>query len=300
MLLCEIQLQCVEQTYTPEGSALSKPIRAVERALDVLLCFSKESPELTLTEISERVQLHKSTVHRVLATLEKARFLEHDSATARYRLGLRLLELASLVLEHVDLRRQAWPYLVRLAQEHRETVDLGILDGTDIVYLDVIDSPQRVKLAVAPGQRLPACCTASGKAILAFLPEEQVRQLLAQGLPRYTNHTIISSDGLLADLRAARERGFAISQEEYEEDIHAVAAPILSIRQEPLAVVALAGPAFRLSTERMMELGPRVRQCADDIAHEVGLTTRLAPGIRPIEKLRKELPINGGNSAAGA
>jgi DNA-binding IclR family transcriptional regulator len=255
---------------------------------------------LTLTEISERVHLHKSTVHRVLATLENARFLEHDSATAKYRLGLRLLELASLVLEHVDLRRQAWPHLVRLAQEHRETVDLGILDGTDIVYLEVIDSPQRVKLAVAPGQRLPVCCTASGKAMLAFLPEKQVQQILAQGLLKYTNHTIVSPESLLADLRVAHERGFAISQAEYEEDIHAVAAPILSIRQEPLAVVALAGPAFRLPPERMMELGPRVRQCANDIAQEIGLTTKLAPGIRPSEKLQKELPLQEGNNAAGA
>lgn len=269
---------------------MSKPIRAVSRALDVLLCFSRESPELTLTEISERVQLHKSTVHRVLATLEDARFLEHDSATGKYRLGLRLVELASLVLEHVDLRRQAWPHLSRLAQEFRETVDLGILDGVDIVYLDVIDSPQRVKLAVAPGQRLPACCTASGKAMLAFLPQEQVQEMLAQGLPRYTNHTIISPAGFLADLKLARERGFAISQEEYEEDIHAVAAPILSIRQEPLAVVALAGPAFRLPTERMLEVGPHVRQCASDIAQELGLTTRLTPGIRTSDVLKKALP----------
>jgi len=278
---------------------LSKPIRAVDRALDVLLCFSKESPELTLTEISERVQLHKSTVHRVLATLENARFVEHDGVTARYRLGLRLLELASLVLEHVDLRRQAWPHLVRLAQEYRETVDLGILDGTEIIYLEVIDSPQRVKLAVAPGQRLPACCTASGKAMLAFLPEKQVREIMVQSLHRYTEHTIVSLEDILADLKVAHDRGFATSQAEYEEDIHAVAAPILSIRQEPLAAVALAGPAFRLPPERMMELGPHVRQCANDIAREIGLTTALAPGIRPSEVLQKGLPLNEGNGAAG-
>jgi DNA-binding IclR family transcriptional regulator len=235
-------------------------------------------------------------VHRVLATLENAHFVEHDSVTARYRLGLRLLELASLVLEHVDLRRQAWPYLVRLAQEYRETVDLGILDGTDIIYLEVIESPQRVKLAVAPGQRLPVYCTASGKAMLAFLPESQARRIITEGLHRYTDQTIVSPEDLLADLKVAHERGFAISQAEYEEEIHAVAAPILSIRQEPLAVVALAGPAFRLPLERMMELGPHVRQCANDIAHEIGLTTPLAPGIRPSEVLQNGLPPKRGGA----
>jgi len=127
--------------------------------------------------------------------------------------------------------------------------------------------------------------------MLAFLPEKQVRQILMPGLHRYTEHTIASLEDLLADLRVAHERGFAISQAEYEEEIHAVAAPILSIRQEPLAVVALAGPAFRLPPERMMELGPHVRQCANDIAREIGLTARLAPGIRPSEVLQKGLPL---------
>jgi IclR family acetate operon transcriptional repressor len=205
--------------------------------------------------------------------------VEHDSGTGKYRLGVRLLELASLILEQIDLPRQARPYLLRLVEEHRETVDLGILDGTDIVYLEVIESPQRVKLAAAPGERLPACCTSSGKAMMAFMPETEVRQMLVQGLRRYTEHTIASPEDLLADLRLTRERGFAMSQGEYEDGIHAVAAPILDIRQRPVAVVALAGPAFRLPLERMMELGPHVRQCADDIAGATGLATALVPGI---------------------
>jgi IclR family KDG regulon transcriptional repressor len=266
---------------------LSKPIRAVGRALDVLLCFSRESPELTLTQISERVQLHKSTAYRVLATLETARFVERDNVTGEYRLGLRLLELASLVLDHIDLQRRARPFLVRLVEEQRETVDLAILDGGDIVYLEVIESPQRVKLAAAPGERLPACCTSSGKAMLAYLPEAQVRQIFAQGLRRYTEHTIVSPEDFLADLRLARERGFAIAQGEYEDGIHAVAAPILDVRRRPVAVVALAGPAFRLPLERMISVGPRVRQCADDIAREIGIAAALMPDINYTETLQK-------------
>lgn len=267
--------------------ALSKPIRAVDRALDVMLCFSREEPELTLTEIAERVELHKSTVHRVLATLENKRFVQHDEATGKYRLGLRVLELAMLALETTDIRRHAWPFLRRLSEECRETVDLGVLDGTDIVYLEVIESPQRVKLAAAPGQRLPACCTSSGKAILAYLPEAQVRQIMIQGLRRYTEHTIVSPDDFLADLRATRERGFAIAQSEYEDGINAVAAPILDPRQRPIAVIAVAGPAFRLPMERMLELGPVVRQHADEIAREIGLAAALIPDYSHTETLYK-------------
>jgi DNA-binding IclR family transcriptional regulator len=266
---------------------LSKPIRAVGRALDVLLCFSPEETELTLTEISERVELHKSTVHRVLATLESKRFVQHDEATGRYHLGLRILELAMLVVEHMDLRRQARPFLLRLSEEYRETIDLGVLDGTDIVYLEVIESPQRVKLAAAPGQRLPACCTSSGKAILAFLPENEVKQIMVQGLRRYTPGTIVSPEDLLADLRSTRERGFAIAESEFEDGINAVAAPILDTRQKPIAVVALAGPSFRLPRKRMLELGPAVRQCADDISREIGLAAALMPGINHADTLHR-------------
>jgi DNA-binding IclR family transcriptional regulator len=266
---------------------LSKPIRAVGRALDVLLCFSPEETELTLTEISERVELHKSTAHRVLATLENRRFVQHDPATGKYRLGLRVLELAMLVVEHMDIRRVAQPFLQRLSDDFRETIDLGVLDGTDVVYLDVIESPQRVKLAAAPGERLPACCTSSGKAILAYLPEKQARQIMVQGLRRYTANTIVSPEDLLADLRSTHERGFAISRSEFENGINAVAAPILDSKNRPIAVVALAGPSFRLSSERMMEVGPAVRKCANDIAREIGLAATLMPGINHSEALRR-------------
>ena len=144
---------------------MSESIRAVERALDVLLCFSRQTPQLTMTEIAEQVGLHKSTVHRLLATLEGKRFVERDPVTGIYQLGIRVLQMAYLTLERNDLRRLAAPFLRHLCEQHRETVDLAVLDDADVVFLDVVESPQRVKLAAAPGQRLPAFATASGKAI---------------------------------------------------------------------------------------------------------------------------------------
>jgi len=123
--------------------------------------------------------------------------------------------------------------------------------------------------------------------MLAYMPETQVRQILVQGLQKYTEHTIVSAEDLMADIKLARERGFAIAQEEFEDGIHAVAAPILDVRQKPVAVIALAGPAFRLTLERMLELGPRVRQCADDIAREIGIAAALMPDINHTETLRQ-------------
>jgi IclR family transcriptional regulator, KDG regulon repressor len=246
--------------------------RAVDRALDILLCFSQKEPALTLTQIVERVGMHKSTVHRLLATLERKGFLRRDKANGSYRLGWALLELGFSVLEHSDLHRQATPYMQRLAAEYRETVDLGILDGTSVLYLQVIESPQRVKISSAPGQRLPVFCTATGKAFLAFLPNQQTQEILKSSRRKYTEHTTTDLPEMLKQLRLIRERGFAISEQEYETGINAVAAPILDARQNPIAAMAIVGPTFRLTLERLLELGPSLRATTDAIAREIGLT----------------------------
>ena len=249
---------------------MSESVRAIERALDVLLCFSQDEPVLSLTQIAERLDMPKSTIHRYLATLEAARFVRRNEVTGSYHLGYRFIEMASLVLQEADLERWAQPHLEHLSGESGETVDLAVLDGEQVVYLQVIESPHRVKIAAAVGQRLPAFCTASGKAFLAYMPDDQVCQILSQGMPSYTDNTRISLADLDQDLRVTRERGFAISEQEYERDINAVAAPILDAHGCPVAVIAVAGPAYRLSRERMLELGPSIRTATDAIAREVG------------------------------
>jgi DNA-binding IclR family transcriptional regulator len=248
---------------------MSESIRAVERALDVLLCFTTETPQLTMTQISEKVGINKSTVHRLLATLEGRRFVERDPATGVYKPGIRLLQLNCHILEHNDLRRLASPFLQNLSDLHRENVNLSVLDGSDVVYVDVIESPQRVKLAATSGQRLPAFCTASGKAILAFLPEETVHRVLALGMPGFTTRTLSSPQAFFADIQLIRDRGFAISEQEYEEGINAVAAPIYNDGQHPIASVSVAGPAYRLTRERMVEIGPQVLLTARSIGLEI-------------------------------
>lgn len=246
--------------------------RAVDRALDILLCFSQNEPTLTLTQIVERVGIHKSTVHRLIATLERKGFLQRIEENGSYRLGWPLLELGFSVLERSDLHRQATSYMHRLAAECRETIDLGILDGTSILYLQVIESPQRVKISSAPGQRLPVFCTATGKTFLAFLPDQQVKEILKTGRHKYTEYTTTDLAEIHKQLRLTRERGFAISEQEYELGINAVAAPILDARQNPVAAMAIVGPTFRLTLERMLELGPALRATTDALAREIGLT----------------------------
>jgi len=249
---------------------MSQSVRAVERALDVLLSFSQDEPVLSLTQIAERLDMPKSTIHRYLATLEASRFVRRDEANGSYHLGYRFIEMASLVLQEADLERWVQPHLERLSAECSETVDLAVLDGAEVIYLQVIESPHRVKIAAAVGQRLPAFCTASGKAFLAYMPDDQVNHILSQGMLRYTDNTRVSLADLHQDLRVAREQGFAISEQEYERDINAVAAPILDAHGCPVAVIAIAGPAYRLSRERMLELGLSILTTTKAITREVG------------------------------
>jgi DNA-binding IclR family transcriptional regulator len=254
---------------------MSDSIRSVERALDVLTCFTDQTPALSMTQISELVGINKSTIHRILATLERKRFVERDPDTGVYRPGIRLLQYAFLTLEHNDLRRLASPFLHKLCNQYQENANLTILDDTFVVYLDVVESPQRVKLAAVPGQRLPAFCTASGKAILAFLPIDQLNRILERGMPRYTQNTISSKQAFLEEMLHARQLGFAISLQEFEEGINAVAAPIISNKDNVIASISIAGPAYRLTRERMNQIGPDLASQIKDFSHEIGSAVHL-------------------------
>jgi IclR family transcriptional regulator, KDG regulon repressor len=269
---------------------LSETVRAVERAIDVLLCFDHGERGLTLTQIAGRVRMSKSTVHRLLATLESRRFIKRDDATGLYHLGFGFIEAASLVLQEIDLERWALPYLQRVSAEGGETVDLTILDDTEVVYLLVVESAQRVKIAAAVGERLPACCTATGKAFLAYLPRDQVHAILEKGSGNYRDGTPASLPDLCRDLQATRERGYAISEEEYEQDINAVAAPILNADGWPVLVIAIVGPSFRLSSERMQELGQSIRATVDAITSEIGLSALSSLISRTIPLSREATP----------
>ena len=226
-----------------------------------------------MTQIAERVGMNKSTVHRLLGTLERRRFVQRNPATGYYQLGIRLLQMAYLTLGHNDIRRNAEPFLHRLCEQHRETITLSVLDQADIVFLDVIESPQRVKLAASVGQRLPAFSTAAGKAILAYLPTDTVLRIVERGMPQFTPYTIRTKEELISNLEPIREQGFAISMQEYEDGINAVAAPVLNEENYPIAAVTVAGPSYRLTREKMLEIGPSVRVISRLIAQEVALAS---------------------------
>jgi len=252
---------------------VSESIRAVERALDVLSCFSSKTPDLSMTQIAEITKMNKSTVHRLLATLEERRFVQRDPLTGRYQPGNGLLQMAFLTLDRNGIREIAAPFMQRLNEMHRETITLSTLDDVDMVYIDVLESPQSVKLAAKPGQRLPVFCTASGKVVMAYSNDVFVKKVLEQELPQYTPYTIRDLETTFHIMDLVRERGFAYSEQEYEEGINAVAAPILGKNNAPVASIAVAGPAYRLTVERMLSIGPSVASVAIELSKEIAGST---------------------------
>lgn len=251
---------------------MSESVRTVDRALDIILCFNKKKSMLSLNEITDQIGVPKSTVHRMVKTLEDKRFLFRNSATGKYHLGFQFLEIASEGFDDID---QHWslPYLQRLAEKSGETADLAILDDDHVIYLQVVESSQHVKLTASKGQSLPALCTASGKAFLAFLPKEQVDRIVDSSSIKYTGNKLLMRETLKADLDDTYRRGFAISEEEYEKDINAVAAPILSVDGYPILTIAIAGPSIRLPHDRMLELGRTIQNEINYITREIGLMT---------------------------
>lgn len=249
----------------------ARGVQALERALDVLEALAAQRQPARLADLSRELGLHKSTVHRLLATLGKRRYVERDADTGRYRLGLKVFELGSWFFNRMELRQEARPLLQELVDQTLETAHLGILDEGQVVYIEKVESPQTVRMYSELGKRAPAHCTAMGKVLLAHLPEPELDRIIAtRGLTRYTSNTIVDAEQLKDHLRRVAGQGYAIDDTEHEEAIRCVAAPVRNYRGEVVAALSVSGPAVRLSRERIGEVARLVRATALRISRRLG------------------------------
>ncbi|HXZ44990.1 MAG TPA: IclR family transcriptional regulator [archaeon] len=246
------------------------PIRAVAHSLKLVDALAASDHGRGVTELSEELRLAKSTVYRLLQTLVSHRYVVQDPATGRYHLGLKFLELGFLVSNRLSIPAIARPHLQRLMEATNETVHLGLLEGHEVVYADKIECSQTIRMYSRIGRRSPLHCTALGKALLAYQPEEVLREVLCAGLQRQTARTITTARALRAELKQIREAGHASDNEEFEEGLRCLAAPVRDHRDAVVASVGIAGPAMRFKPERVPELIKLVQETAEAVSAALG------------------------------
>ncbi|RIQ10859.1 IclR family transcriptional regulator [Jiangella rhizosphaerae] len=246
----------------------SKVVRSVDRALEIVELLARSERPQTLAELSHTLDIPKSTLHALLWTLTGRGWIESDEASGRFRIGLHALLVGRSYVESDSLIAMSGAVLDQLAAETGETVHIGRLDGTSIVYLDKRESVHPLRLFSAIGRHLPAFTTALGKSILAELPEDQLEAQLPQPLTRLTPHTITDLGALRADLALTRERGYAVDNEENSEGIKGFAVA-LRTSEPPHDALSCAIPVARIHDDTEETVVARLREAADRIRGRV-------------------------------
>ena len=247
--------------------------QVLDRAVSLLAALGDGRAERRLGEFSH-LGLNKSTVYRLLESLRGHGMVELDPGTGRYRLGLRLFELGMQAVGRMELTRCAQAPLETLVQQTGETAHLGVLDKGEVVYLARAESPHALRMPSAVGRRSPAYCTGIGKALLAELPEPEVREYLAgTPLKALTRRTLSDPGDLLRELKAVRARGYSVDDEEIYPGVRCVAAPVRDHSGTVVAGVSVAGPATRMRRDQIAGVAERVMAAAADISGRLGCAT---------------------------
>jgi len=246
-------------------------VQVLERAVRILQVLAEAPADLGAAEVAERLSLHKSTIHRLLVVLDQHRLIRRNTENGKYALGLRLFELGSRAVRGLRLREYAQPFLNRLVRETGETAHICVLDEGDMVSVANVEGPRTLRMPSTVGRRTPAHCSAVGKAVLAFLPQPGLDELLARRpLSTFTNKTLVTRGALVADLRQVRGRGYAIDDEEIEMGLRCVGAPVRNYTGQVVGALSIAGPTFRITKGRVPALARSVMAIADDLSTELG------------------------------
>ena len=227
-------------------------VKSLVRAMQVLECFTVEQPELGPSEIARMLGMQKSTVYNILSTFQKCGYLVKNPQNGKYYLGLKVLHLGYIVNSHHGMRDMFLPYLNRIAHETREICYFGILDGSEVLYIEStypsVQQPTRNIL----GERAPLYCTGLGKAMLAHMPEEEAEKVITGRLKAYTGCTITDPTVLRDHLEEIRRNGYATDNMEHEYGIRCVAVPVFNAAGKVFAAVSVSGPSPRFDPETII------------------------------------------------
>lgn len=252
-------------------------VQVIDRALAVLGALSNDPRGANLAQLCAGLQLHKSTVHRLLMVLEGHRLVERSAESGRYRLGLRLFELGSRASSTLDLREHSRPHLSRVLSETQETVHFCILDEGEALYLEKMEPQRSVRMASSVGRRAPVHCTAVGKAMLAVLPEPEVDLILRRhGMRVLTRNTLKDPAELKAQLKLIRSRGYAVDDEENEVGVRCVAAAVRDCLGRAVAAISVSGPSFRMTRANFPAVAKSVMGACRALSAQLGYRAEIS------------------------
>lgn len=258
-------------TPTSPSKSMSMKSQTIERAALVLTCFSAEEPRLTLADLAAKLALSQSTVYRYVATLQATGLLQRDERRGGYRLGLRVLELAGVAVNQLEVRKQALDEMDALREEVGLLVSLGVLFEGDVMHVATSVPAGWPRWYTTLGRRAVAHCTTLGKALLAHRPWGEVRATVERyGWRPYTPNSIRDLDGLERELAATRERGYAVDHEERRVGMVCVGAPIRDHSGTVVAAISVTGTVLRMPPEFQREVALRVLEAANRISFRLG------------------------------
>jgi PcaR/PcaU/PobR family beta-ketoadipate pathway transcriptional regulator len=247
-------------------------VKSLEKGLQLLLLLSGHPGALSLDKITQASGLNKTTCFRLIKTMQELGFVEQELNSKMYRLGPKNISLGAAAMQGLSLRRLALPYMQKLKDSTKETVNLSVLDGTEVVFIERLEASHILSTHHRIGDRLPAYCTCMGKAILAYLPEEKLLPILERiKFEAKTPRTVKNKKALLEELARIREEGLAFNREELEKGLCAVAAPIMGYAGEAVAGLNIAFPLTRHDERELTErFAPQVKEAAAAISRLLG------------------------------
>jgi IclR family KDG regulon transcriptional repressor len=257
----------------------SNQVKSVGRAASLLIALAQAGGELSLTELSTKVDTPVSTVHRLLSTLMTYHLVEQNQQNGKYRLGLEVLHLGTAVLQQLDLRQEALPFMRELAENSGETVNLCVLNGHEVVYIEKVEGSSSLRMFSRIGHRAPVYCTGAGKVLLSEMSLDEVRGILRkQGMEALTCNTITSFKEFLRALEFVRLHGYGVDDEECEIGASCLAAPVRDHRGKIVASLSVSGASVRFGPERRSELVNQLVRISRELSERLG--------CRPDEFLR--------------
>lgn len=249
--------------------------RTVEKALKILEYIAEAEGPLGISELSNALDIHKSTVYRIIQSLLVKKYVDREPLSNKYRIGFKILELNTMILRNMGLRTVAMGHMERLSQETMETVGLATMDREGAIYLDQTGGEkENVRIHFPMGSHMPFHCTGTGKAMLAFMDHDVLEDILDNHeLGAYTSNTITSEEALREELEKIRANGYAFNNGEYEEEVRVVAAPIFDYRNKVVGSISVAALTSRMKLKMVAHFGELVKMTAAEISRNLGCNT---------------------------